>query len=126
MYLVVIAWIYVVVMMSVAEATSSQGTVLGSIVTFLLYGVVPVVLVVYLMGSPARRKGIKKREAAELAAYRAAAASAATGAAASAAAGAQPVADASVQADSFQPDSFQPDTSSESPTNPIPPVRKEP
>ena len=52
MYLVVIAWIYVVVMMAVAEATSTQGTVLGAIVTFLLYGVAPVALVVYLMGSP--------------------------------------------------------------------------
>ena len=63
MYLVVIAWMYVVLMMSAAEATSSNGTVLGAIVTLLLYGVAPVILVVYLMGAPARNKAIKKRDA---------------------------------------------------------------
>jgi hypothetical protein len=65
MYLVVIAWTYVVVMMAVVEATSSQGTVLGALVTFVLYGVVPVTLVVYLMGTPARRRALRAREAAE-------------------------------------------------------------
>ena len=63
MYLIVIGWIYVVLMMSVAEATNSNGTLLGALVTFLLYGVGPVILVVYLMGAPARGKAIKKREA---------------------------------------------------------------
>jgi len=67
MYLVVIAWIYVVLMMSVAEATNSNGTLLGAIITFVLYGVGPVALVVYLMGTPARHKAIKKREADALA-----------------------------------------------------------
>lgn len=65
MYLIVIAWMYVVLMMSVAEATNSTGTVLGALVTFVLYGVAPVLLVVYLMGAPARSKAIKKREAGE-------------------------------------------------------------
>ena len=63
MYLIVIGWIYVVLMMSVAEATNSTGTVLGAIVTFVLYGVGPAALVVYLMGAPARSKAIKQREA---------------------------------------------------------------
>lgn len=63
MYLVVIAWMYVVLMMSAAEAASSNGTVLGALVTLLLYGVGPVLLVVYLMGAPKRNKAIKKREA---------------------------------------------------------------
>ena len=63
MYLVVIAWMYVVLMMSVAEATNSTGTVLGAIVTFLLYGVGPAGLLAYLMGTPARKRAIKKREA---------------------------------------------------------------
>jgi hypothetical protein len=71
MYLVVIAWIYVVLMMSVAEATNSTGTVLGAIITFLMYGVAPVALVVYLMRTPSRRKAIKAREAEALAAYNA-------------------------------------------------------
>lgn len=69
MYLIVIAWMYVVLMMSVAEATNSTGTLLGALVTFVLYGVAPVLLVVYLMGAPARSKAIKKREAQERASH---------------------------------------------------------
>lgn len=65
MYLVVIAWIYVALMMAVAEATNSTGTVLGAVITFVLYGAAPVTLVVYLMGSPGRRRQMKAREAAE-------------------------------------------------------------
>ena len=63
MYLVVIAWMYVVLMMSIAEATSSNGSILGALVTFVMYGVGPVSLVVYLLGAPARSKAIKQREA---------------------------------------------------------------
>ncbi|PNG56114.1 MULTISPECIES: hypothetical protein [unclassified Variovorax] len=65
MHLVVIAWLYVALMMAVAEATNTTGTVLGAVFTFLLYGLAPVALVVYLMGAPARRKAIRAREAAE-------------------------------------------------------------
>ena len=71
MYVIVIAWIYVVLMMSVAEATNTNGTLLGAIVTFFLYGVGPAALVAYIMGTPARKRAIKKREAEELAAARA-------------------------------------------------------
>jgi hypothetical protein len=71
-YLVVIGWMYVVLMMSVAEATNTTGSVLGAIVTFFLYGLLPVALVVYLMLTPQRRKAIKAREAAELEAQQAA------------------------------------------------------
>jgi adenine/guanine phosphoribosyltransferase-like PRPP-binding protein len=67
MYLIVIAWIYVVLMMSVAEATNSSGTLLGAVITFVLYGLAPAALVAYLMGSPARYRAIKKRNAEELA-----------------------------------------------------------
>lgn len=63
MYLVVIAWLYVVLMMSVAEATGTNGTLLGAIVTFFLYGLLPLSLVVYLMLTPHRRKGLREREA---------------------------------------------------------------
>lgn len=69
MYLIVIAWMYVVLMMSVAEATNSNGSILGALVTFMLYGVGPVALVVYLMGAPARNKAIKQREAQARAAH---------------------------------------------------------
>ena len=72
MYLVVIAWMYVTLMMAVAEATSTQGSVLGAIVTFVLYGLVPMTLVVYLMRAPGRRKALRAREAAERAAATAA------------------------------------------------------
>ncbi|WP_226462061.1 hypothetical protein [Hydrogenophaga taeniospiralis] len=64
-YLVVIGWLYVVLMMAVAEASNTTGTVLGAIVTFFLYGLIPIALVVYLMRTPQRRKEIKAREAAE-------------------------------------------------------------
>ncbi len=67
MYLVVIAWLYVALMMAVAEATSPIGSVLGALFTFVLYGAAPVCLVVYLMATPARKRAIKAREAAELA-----------------------------------------------------------
>ncbi|TNF63456.1 MAG: hypothetical protein EP306_01185 [Burkholderiales bacterium] len=79
MYLVVIAWMYVVIMMAVAEATNANGTVLGAIVTFFLYGLMPLALVVYLMGTPQRRRRIKAREEQELAAARAASAQPDTG-----------------------------------------------
>ncbi|MFM1906669.1 MAG: hypothetical protein RLZZ591_346 [Pseudomonadota bacterium] len=67
MYIVPIAWLYVALMMSVAEATNSNGTLLGAVVTFVLYGLLPISIVMYLMGSPARRRAIKAREAAEFA-----------------------------------------------------------
>ena len=64
MYIIAIAWIYVTLMMSVAEANNSNGTVLGAIVTFILYGILPTALMVYLMGAPQRNKARKAKEAA--------------------------------------------------------------
>lgn len=64
MYLVAIAWIYVVLMMAVAEATNTNGSVLGAIVTFALYGVLPLSIVMYLLGTPARRSARRRAEAA--------------------------------------------------------------
>ena len=61
-YLVVIAWFYVALTMSLAEAFSSQGSVLGAIVTLFLYGIGPIALVVYLMRTPSRRKARKAQE----------------------------------------------------------------
>jgi predicted lipid-binding transport protein (Tim44 family) len=63
MYLTVIAWIYVVLLMSIAEATSTTGTLLGAVMTFLLYGLLPLALVMYLMRTPTRRRARKAREA---------------------------------------------------------------
>jgi hypothetical protein len=74
MYIVAIGWLYVALMMAVAEATNTTGTVLGAFFTFVLYGALPVSLVMYLMNTPARRRRIREREAAELAQRRAASA----------------------------------------------------
>ena len=65
MYLVLIAWFYVALMMAVAEATSPVGSVRGAVFTFLLYGALPMVVVGYIMGTPARKRARLKREAAE-------------------------------------------------------------
>lgn len=106
-HLIVIGWLYVAMMMAVAEATSTTGTVLGAIFTFLLYGLAPVALVVYLMGTPGRRRAIRQREAeAQEAARRAAAASA--------------------SAEATNKDSGLPDQGGEAPADAVPPVRKEP
>jgi hypothetical protein len=96
MHLVVIAWLYVALMMAVAEATNTNGTVLGAVFTFLLYGLAPVALVVYLMGAPARRKAIREREQAEREAAIRAAADVSTA----------------------------PDTGGEAPADAVPPVRE--
>jgi membrane protein implicated in regulation of membrane protease activity len=56
MLLVAVAWLYVVVLMAVVEATSSNGTVLGALFTLLLYGLLPLALVLYLLATPARRR----------------------------------------------------------------------
>lgn len=82
MHLVTIAWMYVVVMMAVAEAFSPNGTVLGALFTLLLYGLLPLGIVLYVMGTPARRRARRAREAAEDAASAAEAAAAASGGAA--------------------------------------------
>nr|WP_062480290.1 hypothetical protein [Variovorax boronicumulans] len=100
MHLIVIGWLYVAVMMAVAEATNTTGTVLGAIFTFLLYGLAPVALVIYLMATPARRRAIKEREAQAQEAARRAAAEAAA--------------------------SDLPDQRSEAPADAVAPVRKEP
>ena len=64
MHLVAIAWIYVVLMMALAEALSSQGTVLGAVITFVLYGLLPLSVLLYIMSAPARRRARRTAEAA--------------------------------------------------------------
>lgn len=65
MYLVAIAWAYVALMMAAAEALSPQGTVFGALVTLMLYGVLPLGLLMYILGTPGRKR---RRREAELAA----------------------------------------------------------
>jgi hypothetical protein len=63
MYLVAIAWAYVALMMAAAEALSPQGTLFGAFITLMLYGVLPLGLLLYILGTPGRRR---RRRAAEL------------------------------------------------------------
>ena len=105
MYLVLIAWFYVALMMAVAEATSPVGTVLGAIITFLLYGVLPMLVVGYIMGTPARKRARLAREAAEASAENSALPS---------------------DANSTTPSALAPNASREATSDTITPVRKEP
>ncbi len=102
MHIVVIAWLYVALMMAVAAGTHTAGTVIGAIFTFLIYGVAPVALVVYLLNAPARRKRIREREQAQQEAAR--------------------IAGGPERGRS----GLDPDAGCEAPGDPIAPVRKEP
>lgn len=68
MHIVALGWMFVVVLMSLAEATSPQGTVLGAVVTLALYGLLPLAIVLYLMNTPHRRRARRRAEADEAAA----------------------------------------------------------
>ena len=60
MYIVAIGWLYVALMMAITETS-----VVAGVATFLLYGLAPVSIVVYIMGTPGRRRRRKAREAQE-------------------------------------------------------------
>ena len=70
MYLVAIAWLYVALMMALAEAVHPAGGWLGAVFTFVLYGLAPVSLVMYLMATPLRRRARQRDEQAERATAR--------------------------------------------------------
>jgi biotin transporter BioY len=50
-HIAAVGWIYVTLMMAITEET-----VIAGIMTFFLYGVLPTVIIVYLGGSPQRRR----------------------------------------------------------------------
>lgn len=60
MYIVAIAWLYVVLMMSLTEQSWIAG-----VGTFTLYGVAPLSLFLWIAGSPARKRRRKVQEAAQ-------------------------------------------------------------
>jgi predicted membrane channel-forming protein YqfA (hemolysin III family) len=64
MHIVALGWMFVAMLMSLVEATSPQGSLLGAVVTLVLYGVLPVGLVVYVMNTPHRRRARRRAEAA--------------------------------------------------------------
>lgn len=67
LYLVAIGWIYVVLMMSVAESLAPNGSLLGALITFVFYGVLPLALVLYLLATPGRRRARRAAETASAA-----------------------------------------------------------
>ncbi len=68
MYLIAIGWLYVALMMAVAEASNTNGSILGAAITFVLYGLLPTGLLMYILGTPARKRALKARETAQAAA----------------------------------------------------------
>lgn len=58
MYIVAIAWLYVTLLMALTETSVAAG-----LVTFLFYGLFPLSIVMYLMGTPQRRRNRLRREA---------------------------------------------------------------
>ena len=68
MHIVALGWMFVVVLMSLAEATSPQGSVLGALVTLGLYGLLPLAIVLYVMNTPHRKRARRRAEMEEAAA----------------------------------------------------------
>jgi hypothetical protein len=101
MYLIAIGWLYVALMMAVAEASASNGSILGAVFTFVLYGLAPTALVMYLLGTPARKRALKAQEAAL-------------------------AAQAAQEGPTGAPASAQPDAGRDAAADAVAPVRKEP
>ncbi|MCB1938820.1 MAG: hypothetical protein KDF24_09980 [Rhodocyclaceae bacterium] len=51
MYIVAIAWLYVALLAAITDTT-----VVGGVLTFVFYGVFPLSLFLWLVGTPARRR----------------------------------------------------------------------
>lgn len=69
MYLILIGWLYVAVMMALAEAGNPSGSVLGAVITFVLYGLLPCGLLFYILGTPERKRRLHRQRQEELAAW---------------------------------------------------------
>jgi len=65
LYVIVIAWLYVALMMAAAEASHANGSLVGALFTFILYGLFPVALVIYVLKTPDRKKARLAKEAQE-------------------------------------------------------------
>lgn len=57
MYVIAIAWIYVALLAAITETT-----VVGGVLTFVFYGLAPLALVLWLFGTPDRRRRQRSRE----------------------------------------------------------------
>ena len=56
MYIVAIAWLYVVMLMALTEPSFVAG-----VSTFIFYGLLPLALLLWLVGTPQRRRNQRKR-----------------------------------------------------------------
>ena len=61
MYIVAIAWLYVVLMMALTERS-----IIAGVLTFVFYGVAPLAVVLYVLGGPARWRKIRAADRAKL------------------------------------------------------------
>jgi len=68
LHIVALGWMYVVLMVAVTEALSPQGTLLGAFFTVVGWGLLPLAVVLYILGTPARRRARRAAESAALAA----------------------------------------------------------
>nr|WP_025915875.1 hypothetical protein [Herminiimonas sp. CN] len=57
MYIVAIAWAYVVLMMSITESS-----VVAGIMTLLMYGVLPLTIILYVMRAPHRKRQTRQHK----------------------------------------------------------------
>ena len=60
MYIVVIAWLFVILMMAI-----TAGSITAGLLTFFFYGLAPCALLLWLVGTPQRRRNKLKARAAE-------------------------------------------------------------
>lgn len=61
LFLITVAWVYVVLLMSATESSFLAG-----VITFIFYCVIPLSLVLYILSAPARKKRLKENKAEEL------------------------------------------------------------
>jgi uncharacterized membrane protein YccF (DUF307 family) len=64
LYLVALAWMYVVLMVALAEVFSPQGSVVGALFTVIGWGVLPLSVVLYILATPSRRAARRAKESA--------------------------------------------------------------
>ena len=57
MYIIAIAWLYVVLIAAISDTT-----VVGGVLTFVFWGLGPLALFLWLAGTPARRRAAAHRE----------------------------------------------------------------
>lgn len=58
MYVIAIGWLYVTLLMAATETSITAG-----VLTFLIYGLAPLALLLWLMGTPQRKRNRLSREA---------------------------------------------------------------